>query len=425
MILNIKDLKVENRVRKDFGDIDRLAEGIKKYGLLHPIVVRKNEDGYDLIAGERRVRAMLLLGNVEIEAKLFDDLNDLEAKEIELEENINRQNLTWPEENEAKRQLDEIKRELYGDAKPGQLGDANWGLQETAESLGQSIGAVSQDIKMAKFLNEHPNMLAKVGHLPKHAARKMIKIYEDSERLKKQVSERKIIVDVDLRFGDAAVLIDELKNESIDLWITDPPFALDNIVKTASFASYNVTDTNVGKESTMDKVYKKLIPAVYGKMKEGAHFYMFHGSGWYCRLVSMLRGAGFVVDDLPLIWYKQRASVMGKDMHYLSSYEPVLFGYKPPVKQILKKQIKNVFPISAIAPQQRVHPLQRPEELLSIFIENSSNVGHTVLDTFAGSGSTLVAARRLQRKAIGFELDETNYLKAQEWVEKEFSEDEV
>ena len=69
-----------------------------------------------------------------------------------------------------------------------------------------------------------------------------------------------------------------------------------------------------------------------------------------------------------------------------------------------------------MAHQTRIHSLQRPYDLLKLLIENSSGVGDVVLDTFAGSASTLVAAKKLQRNAVGFEMDEGNFLRAQAYL---------
>ena len=215
-------------------------------------------------------------------------------------------------------------------------------------------------------------------------------------------------------------LAKQLEENSVNLWITDPPFAVDTITGVASFAQYNETKSNVSTPDVMDSVYQELIPTMFNKLIEGSHFYMFLGFYWYPYLTKLLRDTGFLVDDQPLIWHKKGLSMLPKDYHYASAYEAVLFGRKPGSRRLAKPQIGNVFAISRHS--KKVHPLQRPEELLNIFIENSSMIGETVVDTFAGSASTLVAARKLQRNAIGFELDEGNYLRALDWISKEITE---
>ena len=57
----------------------------------------------------------------------------------------------------------------------------------------------------------------------------------------------------------------------------------------------------------------------------------------------------------------------------------------------------------------KLHPTEKPVELMQILIENSTNVGETVLDPFAGSGSTGVACKLLNRDFIGMEIDEKYY----------------
>jgi ParB-like chromosome segregation protein Spo0J len=89
--LLISEIIVPERRRDDFGDLDGLAESIRKYGLLHPITV---DDKNNLIAGERRLRACQLLDWSEIDCRLFRDLTEDERHEIELEENIRRKDLT-------------------------------------------------------------------------------------------------------------------------------------------------------------------------------------------------------------------------------------------------------------------------------------------------------------------------------------------
>ena len=426
-----KDDKETKRARQKFGDIVELANSIKLHGLMHPIVVDKIPEAevvdnklYRLIAGERRLRAFIYNGEQEIPVTFFSDLDELDRKIMECEENMVRQDFDWAEEVEILRQLDELKRSKYGTSTQGSQ-DGGWTLQKTADAVGIAKGTASQDIKLANQMKDRPDLAEKVKKMPKHAARKIINQTLEEEKLKKQIDSKKMTIGIDLLNGPCEVLINGLEDESVDLWLTDPPFAVKDIADVAKSGTYNVTESNVGVEEDMVGVYQKLIPAVYKKLKPGAHIYVFFGHAWYCRLINLLRVVGFEVDDQPLIWWKMRATVMPKDMHYTSSYEAILFGHKPPVKRILNKPVPNVLAYQPIAPQSRVHPLQRPHDLLKLLIENSTGVGDLVLDTFAGSASTLVSAKKLQRRAMGFELDEGNYLRAIEWISKEFKQQQI
>lgn len=98
--LLIEDITVGERRREEFGDLQGLAESIGKYGLFHPVVV---DGARNLIAGERRLRACRdVLGWMEIPCRLYDELSEDERREIELEENVRRKDLT---PFEASRQL--------------------------------------------------------------------------------------------------------------------------------------------------------------------------------------------------------------------------------------------------------------------------------------------------------------------------------
>jgi ParB family chromosome partitioning protein len=87
----IDDIHLGDRRREDFGDIEGLAESINKYGLFHPIVLDAHKH---LVAGERRLRACNALGWVEIPARMYAELTPEEMREIELEENLQRKDLT-------------------------------------------------------------------------------------------------------------------------------------------------------------------------------------------------------------------------------------------------------------------------------------------------------------------------------------------
>jgi hypothetical protein len=91
MKMAITDIKIGERRREALGDIEALARSIERLGLFHPPAV--DRDG-NLVHGERRVRAFQFLGRTEIEVRVFEDLTEAERREIELEENLRRKDLT-------------------------------------------------------------------------------------------------------------------------------------------------------------------------------------------------------------------------------------------------------------------------------------------------------------------------------------------
>ncbi len=431
MKVPIKSIKVErsdestSRARSDFGDIERMIASVKEHGFIHPLLVATLDepDGdyeYVLICGERRLRAAVLAGLAEVPVTTRENTTPDERKALELEENLIRKDFTWPERNECLLQLHELQQRIYGPATHAK-DNTGWGARQTAEILGKSLGSIGSDLKMAEILRARPDLLKKVIKLPKMPARKIVMQTIEAEKLKALVDVKGIDIGVELLLGDCCTLIDDIPDKSIDLLLTDPPFANPGIVEVgvSDRRYFNLTPSNVSDWDTMLGVYKILIPKLAKKLKIGAHVYMFTGMGIvYTTLMEMFSKHGFLMDDLPIIWDKTRSSVPTGDFHYMSCYEACIFGHSGAKIRTLWKPTKNIIPVPSIAGQIRVHPLQRPDELLRIMIENSTSVGHTVLDCFAGRGSTLKVCRDLQRKAIGFELDEGNYLRAVNWLEE-------
>jgi ParB-like chromosome segregation protein Spo0J len=418
-----KSDSLSKRARADFGDIELLADSIKEHGLMHPVVVDKLHDPVDdkeyvLIAGERRLRAVALLGHQEIAVTLFSNTNEMQRKSMELTENIARKDLSWPEEVECLKQLHELKQLLYGDAGATKDGKG-WGVRQTAQALGRSVGSVGMDLKLASDLDEHPELVKKVKDLPKVAARRVVMHQLEANRLRELVDKKQIELGVELQHGNCVDLARSLPNESIDCLITDPPFAIEQIIAggVTNTAAFNVIESNVSTPEIMEATYAELFPILAKKLKPGAHCYVFFGMGpMYDFLMTIMSKHGFLTDNLPIIWYKTRQSAQVREYHYMTTYEAILFSHFQERSRCLKNHTHNVLTIPMLAAQKKVHPLQRPDELLRILIENSTHPGELILDCFAGSGSTLKVARDLQRKAIGFELDEGNYLKAVNWL---------
>jgi len=102
MQVPITDIKVKKRIRKDMGNLASLAESLKKYGQLNPIVITKNNV---LIAGERRLEAAKMLGWESINAVIVEAKGTLAKLELEVEENIQRRDFSPREEADATNKL--------------------------------------------------------------------------------------------------------------------------------------------------------------------------------------------------------------------------------------------------------------------------------------------------------------------------------
>ena len=106
MLVPIVDIKVKKRIRKDMGDIGALAESLKRFGQISPIVITKKNV---LIAGGRRLEAARSLGWRTINAVVADIPDEVTKLEYEIEENIQRRDFTREEENEAVRKLHSLR----------------------------------------------------------------------------------------------------------------------------------------------------------------------------------------------------------------------------------------------------------------------------------------------------------------------------
>lgn len=107
MLIKVNEIKVADRIRKDFGGIEELAQDIDQNGLINPIVVTPD---YQLIAGERRLRAHQYLGRKEVVVRVME-ISDFEHQlRLEISENEHRKEFTFSERVEWAKRLEEVER---------------------------------------------------------------------------------------------------------------------------------------------------------------------------------------------------------------------------------------------------------------------------------------------------------------------------
>ncbi|RKX78235.1 MAG: chromosome partitioning protein ParB [Spirochaetes bacterium] len=106
MQIKIDEIVITNRIRKDPGDLTALMNSMQIYGLLNPIIINKKKE---LVAGYRRLLSAKKLGWRTIEIKVVDNLNELDKLELEVEENVQRKNLSEEELTEGYIKIEKLR----------------------------------------------------------------------------------------------------------------------------------------------------------------------------------------------------------------------------------------------------------------------------------------------------------------------------
>ena len=110
MLVQIKDIKIKKRVRKDLGNLEDLKDSLRTYGLMNPITLNSK---YELIAGERRLQAATQLGWTSINANILDNISEVDQLEMEIEENNQRKEFTDAELMEGYKRLQRLRNPSF------------------------------------------------------------------------------------------------------------------------------------------------------------------------------------------------------------------------------------------------------------------------------------------------------------------------
>ena len=349
------------------GWVEGIADGLRRYGQLRPAVVNRRNS--EVLVGNHMLIAARQLGWEMLDV-MWVDLDDDEARRLLLLDN----RLSDVAEYDVQELLEMLSS--VGDLDGTGYGQAD--LDELLDSLAPP--PLDEDA----MIPVPSNPVTQPGDLVELSGHRL--------------------VCGDARDPQAYARL--LGEEQAGLLWTDPPYGVEYVGKTARRLRI-ANDSSAGLAGLLAEAFA----GADGVLEPGAALYVAHPAGPLMAVfVAAFLGAGWSLRQ-SLVWVKD-AMVMGRsDYHY--RHEPILYGYKPASAGRLGRggsgwhgdnRQTSVFEVDRPRSSSE-HPTMKPPELIEIALRNSSARGTVVLDPFAGSGSTLIAAERTGRRARLLELD--------------------
>jgi len=415
-MIDIDSIIVKERARKDLGDLTESEENMKEIGLTTPLTFKDNKDGtYTLLAGERRLTILRRNDNKLIPARIYDrDLSPSELLVIEMSENFYRKDLEPHEYDDLVRRIHLTQQDLHGVRAPGP-GHAGWTVEDTADMMGlKSKASVSTAIRRAEAREAYPQLFENC------------KTQKDADTLLKKMDEalvKKVLADkieakiqskdVDLAksfiIGDFFERVKEVPKGMMHLVEIDPPYSI-NLQEAKKREGESIyANENYNEVNSLDYIsfLRKTFEECYKVMADHSWLICwFAPEPWFETVFTLLDEAGFETTRMCGIWTKPYGQSKRPEMHLANSYEMFFYAWKG--RPALNKAGRmNIFDFPPVAPQDKVHPTERPVELMKEIYDTFAFPGSRILIPFLGSGSGLIAANELGMSAVGFELSKS------------------
>lgn len=346
--------------------VTQIASSIKEFGFNNPILT-DGENG--VIAGHGRLLAAKKLGLETVPTIELSGLTEAQKKAYILADNKIALDAGWDEE------LLRLEfEELQGGAIDLEL--TGFGLDEINEIIG--------DFDPEKEIEE--------GDLP-----------EPPKQPKTKLGDLWILGKHRLLCGDSTSLEDVsllMGDDKADLWLTDPPYNV--AYQGGTKDALTILNDDLDEES-----FRRFLVSAYSAadavLKEGAAFYIWHADLEGFNFRGACRDIGWKVREC-LVWVKN-AFVLGRQ-DYQWRHEPCLYGWKDGSSHNWFSDRSQSTVLEFNRPSRNgEHPTMKQVELFRYLIGNSTRKDGVVLDSFGGSGTTLIACEDIGRKARLVELD--------------------
>ncbi len=400
------------RFREDYGDLNELASSIKKEGIIQPLAVRYDGDNkYTLLAGGRRFRAAEIAEVDEIPVRIYPaSISDLEMRSIELMENVCRKDLTWIEAAKLRKEIHRLQVQIHGEAKSA-TGEG-WSQDKTAALLGVDRTTISKDLQLADALEHIPvleraktradavKLLKKLTNEVEraHYARQIMTQQETSplDRVRREIASRFVV-------GDFFEMVKQVPNGSIDFVEIDPPYAIELQDKKTANSEGLEYYNEVDKKDYVDFLIGTL-QETWRVMAENSWMIIwFAPDPWFEPIYLAMKAVGLRGKRLPAVWVKGTGQSLNPERSLANAYEMFFYAKKGDPK-LYKAGRVNTFMYKPVYSRRKIHPTERPIEMMEDILMTFSPMNGRVLVPFAGSGNTILAAANKGMTAFGYDL---------------------
>lgn len=208
--------------------------------------------------------------------------------------------------------------------------------------------------------------------------------------------------------GDSLTVLRQMEPESVDAIITDPPYGINYVSPTGA----RIQNDTAPFIRFLYDAFRVLKPGSSGRGT------LVCFTRWDVQqvFIDAIRLAGFIVKS-EVIWDKIQHGMGDLKSQFAPSHENIIFAVKGKFS-FPGHRPKDLITHRKLPGSQMIHPTEKPVPLLADLITAVTKPGDLILDPFAGSGSTLVAAKKTGRRFTGIELDDVHYAKAQRRIEE-------
>ena len=343
--------------------VEQIAASIREFGFTNPILIGDDDV---IVAGHGRLMAARLLGLKEVPVIVLAHLNEVQRRALVLADNRIAESAGWDEQKVAEELA--ALRELDFD-----LDVIGFSEDEVADLFnGLEDGTLSVD-GSSVLARPAPNGGAEQGPADRQPVAGLT---------------------------DAVAMVAFLAGEQVDMWLTDPPYNV-------AYEGGTADALTIQNDDMKDDEFRAFLTGAYraadAVMKPGGVFYIWHADSEGFNFRGACRDVGWRVRQC-LVW-KKSSFVMGRqDYHW--KHEPCLYGWKDGAAHLWASDRTQSTILEFDKPSRNgEHPTMKPVALFAYQLLNNTNEGGIVLDSFGGSGTTLIAAQMHKRRAFLLELD--------------------